>query len=114
MPRIARGSFETRRQALVRRAGYGPHHAVLWERLKGRALLWKFRQSAPVFNRVVDYWCPSLHLAVLEDGRQDLSEVKAWLDGLGVTVIEIPRLENQTAVDTALEIIKEAIAASQS
>ncbi len=44
--------------------------ALLWQQLKGRQILgYKFTRQKPIDNYIVDFYCPSIKLAIEIDGH---------------------------------------------
>ena len=72
---------------------------MLWSRLRGRAPdRPTFRRQHPIGSVILDFYCPSVRLAVEVDGathwddeRRERDDARdAWLAGEGVTVMRIP------------------------
>jgi len=86
-----------RRRAL-RGAGTDAEH-TLWARLRAKRLLgFKFRRQHPCGPYILDFYCPSRHLAVELDGGQHFEPASqdydlrrtAFLARRGITVLRFP------------------------
>jgi len=88
----------TNRARALRKAMSGPE-VMLWSRLRGRGPdRPTFRRQHPFGSVILDFYCPSVRLAVDVDGsthwdeerqRRDLARDR-WLEGQGVAVMRIP------------------------
>src|SRR5215831_12615569 len=91
-----------------------PPEARLWVQLRGRQLGGlKFRRQHPIGAYVLDFYCPSLRLAVEVDGFSHASDDQAahdrardrWLRRLGVRVLRIPAWAVRDELDRVLQEI---------
>lgn len=85
--------------------------AVLWSILKGKQVFGlKFRRQHSVETYILDFYCPSLHLAIELDGevhvmREDYDEKRtSILNKEGVCVL---RFENRVVFENPQTIIEE-------
>jgi very-short-patch-repair endonuclease len=95
-----------------------PSEALLWARLRGRALGPRFRRQHPfAVGIIVDFYCPSYRLVVEVDGgvhlpgearRRDAAR-DAWLAQRGVRVLRISSSLVEQDVQGAVEIIRAAL-----
>ena len=83
----------------------------MWKHLRGEALGVKFRRQFSIGRYVVDFYCPSLHLAIEVDGESHASEdARAYdearqreIESLGVRFI---RVANDDVYRSALDVAK--------
>jgi very-short-patch-repair endonuclease len=89
--------------------------ATLWKFLKGKQLEGrKFRRQFSVENYILDFYCPSEHLAIELDGAHHFTaagqeydtERTKVLNGHGITVIRFENKEVFEALEGVLEKIK--------
>jgi very-short-patch-repair endonuclease len=109
-PRIARARQLRREMSLP--------EVLLWSELRGGRLDGlKFRRQHPVGPYVLDFYCPSAHLAVEIDGWSHATEERPEQDEIrdmrlaerGVRTLRIPAAEVLRSVDDTLSTIREAI-----
>ena len=95
-----------------------PSEALLWARLRGRALGPRFRRQHPfAVGIIVDFYCPSYRLVVEVDGAVHLPGVArrcdaardAWLARGGVRVLRLSASLVERDVLAAVEIIRAAM-----
>jgi len=88
----------TTRARAMRRAMTGPE-VILWTRLRGRdGERPTFRRQHPFGSIILDFYCPSLRLAIEVDGATHWDEDAQWKDAArdhwlaeqGVHVVRIP------------------------
>jgi very-short-patch-repair endonuclease len=68
---------------------------ILWKKLKGGQMGYKFRRQHSIGGYVVDFYCPELHLAIEVDGRtHDYhdqiiydKERQKYIEALGIKVL---------------------------
>ena len=108
MPKIFNRRDETlKRQSL--RAEMPVAERLLWKQLRGEALGVKFRRQVSIGRYVVDFYCPSLHLAVEVDGESHAGdEAQAYddlrqreIENLGVRFV---RVANEDVYRSALDV----------
>jgi len=94
-----------------------PPEARLWKALRRRALDGlKFRRQHPIGPYVLDFYCPSLKLAVEVDGHQHAHEEQIdrdrardlWLQRRGIVVLRIPAWTIRDELELALTTIRSA------
>ena len=109
-PRIARARQLRREMSLP--------EVLLWSELRGGRLDGlKFRRQHPIGPYVLDFYCPSEHLAVEIDGWSHAAEERPEQDEIrdmrlaerGVRTLRIPAAEVLRSVDDTLSTIREAI-----
>lgn len=96
-----------------------PQEAVLWSRLKGSALGFKFRRQHSIGRYIVDFYCPAKKLAIEIDGSQHFEEERveydtirmAFLTGSGVRVLRFDHAGINTNLDGVLQAIQSELAA---
>lgn len=88
-----------------------PAEAVLWRMLKEKQVFGlKFRRQHSVESYILDFYCPSLHLAIELDGevhtvREDYDEKRTmFLNKEGIYVL---RFENRVVFENPQTIIDE-------
>lgn len=88
-----------------------PAEAVLWKMLKGKQVFdLKFRRQHSVESYILDFYCPSLHLAIELDGevhvmKEDYDETRTiFLNKEGICVL---RFENRVVFENPQTIIEE-------
>ena len=82
---------------------------LLWKQLRNEALGVKFRRQVSIEKYVVDFYCPSLHLAIEVDGESHADEVareydevrQREIESLGVRFI---RVSNEDVYRNALDV----------
>lgn len=82
---------------------------LLWQHLRGEALGAKFRRQVSIGRYVVDFYCPSLHLAVEVDGESHAGdEAQAYdevrqreIESLGIRFV---RVANEDVCRSALHV----------
>ena len=82
---------------------------LLWKHLLNEALGVKFRRQVSIGKYVVDFYCPSLHLAIEVDGESHAGEVaqeydaarQSAIESLGVRFI---RVSNEEVYRSALDV----------
>lgn len=65
----------TRKQRTVRkllRCNTTPQEVILWSRLRGSQLGFKFRRQTSIGNYILDFYCPTKRLAIEIDGSQHI------------------------------------------
>jgi very-short-patch-repair endonuclease len=98
-----------------------PPEARLWTALRRGGLDGlKFRRQHPLGRCVLDFYCPSLRLAVEVDGythciderpERDLARDR-WLLSQGIRTFRIPAHEVMASVDATLSTVREFISAN--
>jgi very-short-patch-repair endonuclease len=88
----------------------------LWQKLRNRQLGVDFRRQHPAGSFVLDFYCPSILLAIELDGGQHAEQLKrdqqrdAWLAQRGVTML---RFWNSDLTENFAGVV-EAVAAKMS
>ena len=82
---------------------------LLWKHLRNEALGVKFRRQVSVGKYVVDFYRPSLHLAIEVDGESHAGEVAQAYDKLRQSEIEslgvrFVRVSNEDVYRSALDV----------
>ncbi|MDR0960941.1 MAG: endonuclease domain-containing protein [Mediterranea sp.] len=110
MPREINTPEFIRRRKKLRTYGT-PAEAVLWKTLKNRQLNGlKFRRQYSVGRYILDFYCPSLHLAIELDGQSHIGKETydeqrtLYLKAKEITVL---RYENRIAFENPTQIIRE-------
>ena len=97
----------------------------MWSMLRGRALsCWKFRRQHAIGFFILDFYCPSLQLAIELDGAPHLDEGgragdalrSAELNAIGITVMRFENgdvLENSSSVLRRIEEVARRIEMSR-
>ena len=96
-----------KRQALRREMPVA--EKLLWKHLRNENLGVKFRRQFSIGRYVVDFYCPSLHLAIEVDGESHAGEVaqeydearQSEIESLGVRFI---RVSNEDVYRSALDV----------
>lgn len=108
MRKIFNNRAETlKRQSL--RAEMPVAERLLWKHLRNEALGVKFRRQSSIGKYVVDFYCPSLHLAIEVDGASHAGEAaqaydetrQREIESLGVRFI---RVANEDVYRCALDV----------
>jgi very-short-patch-repair endonuclease len=88
----------TKRARALRKSMSGAE-VILWTRLRGRSDdRPTFRRQHPIGSVIVDFYCPSVRLAIEVDGRTHWGDDAQWRDekrdrwlqSQGITVLRIP------------------------
>jgi len=87
---------------------------LLWEKLRGNQLGYKFRRQHPLLNYVVDFYCHALKLVVEVDGDVHLAPAGKMEDAdrdttllsYGYKVLRFTNLHVLTNIDDVLQIIR--------
>ena len=82
---------------------------LLWKHLRNEKLGVKFRRQVSIGKYVVDFYCPSLHLAIKVDGESHAGETaqaynearQSAIESLGVRFI---RVSNEDVYRSALDV----------
>ncbi len=86
---------------------------MLWSRLRGRALGYRFRRQYVVGRRIIDFYCPQRRLAIEVDGpTHDPSRDErgdAWLASKGIRVLRFANDDVYHNLDTVLGDIAVAL-----
>src|SRR5688500_18279928 len=107
-----RTEFKTASARRLRRASTDVE-MKLWQKLRNRQLGVDFRRQHPAGSFILDFYCPSLRLAIELDGGQHDTQSRrdtrrdAWLAGHGVSVL---RFWNSDVTENFAGVL-EAIAA---
>jgi very-short-patch-repair endonuclease len=87
---------------------------ILWSRLRSKKINgYKFRRQQPIFNYVVDFYCPELRLIIEVDGEIHSLNEKAKYDLKrdnilkinGYHIIRLTNLEIETELDSTINRI---------
>lgn len=88
---------------------------ILWKQLRGSQLGFRFRRQQPLGEYILDFYCPSLRLAVVVDGtshhdRKDYDDRRdAFIEGQGIRVVRVWNMEVQDPFGEAMEKLYAAI-----
>ncbi|MBF0559531.1 MAG: DUF559 domain-containing protein [Nitrospirae bacterium] len=63
-------------------------HTILWSKLKGKGLGFKFRRQYSIGRFIVDFYCPALKLAIEIDGNSHYTEAANISDRAREEIIE--------------------------
>jgi very-short-patch-repair endonuclease len=117
MPHIHnRAILRTRRKSL--RNDLTKPEALLWRILQRRKFLgYKFRRQHSIGRYIVDFYCPTLQLAIELDGSQHYSpnrivydrERDAYISSLGVTIVRISNQDFLKSQDASFEYLRGVI-----
>ena len=82
---------------------------LLWKHLRNEALGVKFRRQVSVGKYVLDFYCPSLHLAIEADGESHAGEAAREYDAARQSAIEnlgirFIRVSNEDVYRSALDV----------
>ena len=82
---------------------------LLWKHLRNEALGVKFRRQVSIGAYVVDFYCPSLHLAIEVDGASHAGEAAQSYDEARQSAIEslrvrFIRVSNEDVYRNALDV----------
>lgn len=91
-----------------------PAEAVLWRRLKGKALGVKFRRQHPIMGWIADFYCPKARLVIEVDGPSHSSDeaqvddaYRDWvMETKGIVVFRITNEQVLEATDRTIETIR--------
>ena len=92
---------------------------ILWSRLKGRQLLgYKFRRQFSVGSYILDFYCPSLRLAIEIDGESHFnpeakeydSRRQRFIESLGISVVRFTNTDVRENLDGVLQMLARMIA----
>lgn len=108
--------LKTRRKTL--RNNLGLPEIILWSHLKDSQLGKKFRRQHSVGNRVIDFYCPELGLAIELDGAtHDNLESQSYdakrddfLHKLGIRVLRIQNKDVLNDIESLIEEIQKWLA----
>ncbi len=110
---------ETYRRAARLRRALTPPEARLWSCLKARSLSGtRFRRQHPIGPYILDFYCPSVRLAVEVDGAlHDYPEQlahdarrTAWLAQQGIRVLRVRATDIRDYLDGVLALIEQEAA----
>lgn len=90
-----------------------PQEIILWSRLKGKSLGFKFRRQHSIGNYIVDFCCPERKMIIELDGSQHGEETTEaydsqrtqYLQKLGYTVFRFWNNEINTNLEGVLQKI---------
>ena len=91
---------------------------IVWSKLKGRQMLgYKFRRQYSVGTYVIDFYCPTLKLAVEIDGHSHFERDaaandkrrQAFIESFGVQFLRFTNDEVSKNMDGVLETVKHAV-----
>ena len=108
MRKIFNNRDETRKRQALRRE-MPVAERLLWKQLRNEALGVKFRRQVSIGKYVVDFYCPSLHLAIEVDGESHAGEVAQKYDEVRQRAIEslgarFIRVNNEDVYRNALDV----------
>ena len=91
---------------------------LLWEKLRAGQMGVKFRRQHGIADRVVDFYCPAIHLAIEVDGESHFSvkgrehdqKLKGILDKLDICLLRFTNAEVRTDLDAVCMRIMQSIA----
>ncbi len=92
---------------------------IRWSRLKGRQLLgYKFRRQFSVGSYILDFYCPSLRLAIEIDGESHFnpeakeydSRRQRFIESLGISVVRFTNTDVRENLDGVLQMLARMIA----
>ena len=94
-----------------------PQEIMLWTRLKGKALGFKFRRQHSIGTYIVDFFCPSARLIIELDGSQHAEEKAEiydetrtdYLRKLGYTILRFWNNEINANLESVLIHISDAL-----
>jgi very-short-patch-repair endonuclease len=107
-----RRELKYRRQEL--RNNMPPAEVILWQRLRGKQLLgYKFRRQYSVGPYVLDFYCPTLRLAIELDGdshfwdgaKQKDRERDEYIRGCGIHVLRFLNPDVYENLEGLLEVL---------
>jgi very-short-patch-repair endonuclease len=105
-------SFLVRRAKEMRREPTASE-AILWERLRRGTLGVRFRRQHPLGDVILDFYAPSVRLAVEVDGSSHDVERDArrdaWLGARGVRVLRVKAWMVERHISVVLEVIRSAL-----
>lgn len=90
---------------------------LLWMQLRASKLGYPFKRQVPIGNYIVDFYCPSLRLAIEVDGgvhstsdAMEHDDVRtAALQSSGITIVRVTAHDCEKNMENALMIIEVAI-----
>lgn len=90
-----------------------PQEIILWSRLRGNKLGFKFRRQSSIGNYILDFYCQKIKLVIEIDGSQHFEDraVKydekrsEYLKSLGCKVLRFSNNEINTNIDSVMENI---------
>lgn len=108
MRKIFNNRDETRKRQSLR-SEMPVAERLLWKHLRGEALGVKFRRQVSIGRYVVDFYCPSLHLAIEVDGESHAGEAaqaydevrQGEIESLGVRFL---RVANEDVYRNTLDV----------
>ncbi len=92
-----------------------PAEKILWEHLKGKKLVVKFRRQHIIENYIPDFVALSIKLIIEVDGGIHLKRIEEdeartkWLNFMGYSVIRFKNEEVENEIEKVLDRIKEEI-----
>ena len=108
MRKIFNNRDQTRKRQILR-AEMPVAERLLWKHLRNEALGVKFRRQVSVGRYVMDFYCPSLHLAIEVDGESHAGQAAQEYDNLRQSEIEslgvrFMRVSNEDVYRSALDV----------
>src|SRR5665213_418444 len=116
--RFDRTAFKTARARRLRRDSTDVE-MKLWQKLRNRQLGADFRRQHPAGSFILDFYCPSLNLAIELDGGQHAEARRdrardAWLNERGVTTLRFWNTDVTENTSGVLETIAAKVSELQS
>ncbi|MGX5173711.1 endonuclease domain-containing protein [Aliikangiella sp. IMCC44653] len=90
---------------------------ILWGKIRGRQLGFKFRRQHGIGNYIVDFYCPENKLVIEIDGDSHFNHESVkkdhkrdtYLKSIGITVLRFTNLDITENIDSVLEKIKQSL-----
>jgi very-short-patch-repair endonuclease len=87
--------------------------AILWERLRRGQMGVRFRRQHPLGEVILDFYAPSVRLAIEVDGSAHDAERDArrdaWLGARGIRVVRVKAWMVERHISVVLDVIRAAL-----
>lgn len=86
---------------------------ILWNRIRGKQLGYKFRRQFSIINYIIDFYCPEKHLAIEIDGESHFRPRNIECDNIrdnnlrtiGIKVLRFTNIEIKDNMDGVITAI---------
>ena len=113
---VRNDSKEAVARARTLRKALTPCERMLWNRLRRRTILFRFRKQYPAFEYFLDFYCPTAKVCVEVDGdshyvepKRDVSRDRRLVEG-GILTLRFTNPEIRESLDAVVEEVFDACA----